>query len=70
MHDWVLWILLAAIALHVVEEAALGWQGWAARWLGPRIGMVPQWMDFWPTNGYVIVLGVAVAAVGWKDGRP
>jgi hypothetical protein len=29
MHDWVLWILAAASALHVVEEHALGWQGWA-----------------------------------------
>jgi hypothetical protein len=66
MHDWVLWILVAATALHVVEEHALGWQGWAAGWLGRRVGMVPQWMDFWPTNGFLIVFGVAVAAVAWR----
>ena len=30
MHDWVLWILVAASALHVGEEHALGWQGWVA----------------------------------------
>lgn len=66
MHDWVLWILVAAAALHVVEEHALGWQGWAAGWLGRRVGMVPKWMDFWPTNGFLIVFGVAVAAVGWR----
>lgn len=66
MHDWVLWILVAASALHVVEEHALGWQGWAAEWLGRRIGVVPTWMDFWPTNGFLIVFGIAAAAVGWR----
>jgi len=40
-HDWVLWILVAAAALHVVEEHGSGWQGWAARVLAPRIGMAP-----------------------------
>lgn len=66
MHDWVIWILVAASALHVVEEHALGWQGWASGWLGKRIGMVPTWMDFWPTNGFLIVFGIAAAAVGWR----
>jgi Protein of unknown function with HXXEE motif len=66
MHDWVLWILLAASALHVVEEHALGWQGWAAGSLGRRIGVVPTWIDFWPTNGFLIVFGIAAAAVGWR----
>lgn len=66
MHDWVLWILVAATALHVVEEHALGWQGWAAGWLGRRVGMVPQWMDFWPTNGFLVVFAIAAAAVGWR----
>jgi Protein of unknown function with HXXEE motif len=28
--DWVLWILVTAAALHVVEEHGMGWQGWAA----------------------------------------
>jgi hypothetical protein len=32
-HDWVLWILLTAAALHVVEEHGVGWQCWApASW--------------------------------------
>jgi hypothetical protein len=66
VHDWVLWILAAASALHVVEEHALGWQGWAAGWLGRRIGMVPSWMDFWPTNGFLIVFAIAAAEVGWR----
>jgi hypothetical protein len=29
--------------------------GWAAEWLGDRIGIKPTWMDFWPTNGFLIV---------------
>jgi Protein of unknown function with HXXEE motif len=66
MNDWVLWVLLAASALHVVEEHALGWQGWAAEWLGGRLGIKPTWMDFWPTNGFLIVFGIAAAAVGWR----
>jgi hypothetical protein len=64
MNDWVLWVLVTASALHVVEEHALGWQGWAARWLGGRLGVKPTWMDFWPTNGFLIVYGIAAAAVG------
>ena len=66
MHDWVLWVLAVASALHVVEEHALGWQGWAAGSLGRRLGMVPTWMDFWPTNGFLIVFAIAAAAVGWR----
>jgi hypothetical protein len=65
-HDWVLWILVAAAALHVVEEHGLGWQGWAAGVLAPRIGMVPTWTDFWATNGFLIVIGISAAATGWR----
>ncbi len=64
--DWVLWILVTASALHVVEEHALGWQGWAAQTLAPRIGVAPTWLDFWATNGLLIVFGVSAAAVGWR----
>jgi len=65
-HDWVLWVLLAASAFHVVEERGLGWQGWAAGVLGRRIGITPTWLDFWATNGLLIVFGVSAAAVGWR----
>lgn len=65
-HEWVLWVLLTASALHVVEERGLGWQGWAARTLAPRIGVTPTWADFWATNGLLIVFGVSAAAVGWR----
>jgi hypothetical protein len=65
-HEWVLWILLTASALHVVEERGLGWQGWAAETIGPRIGVIPTWLDFWATNGLLIVFGVSASAVGWR----
>lgn len=66
MHQWVLWVLLTASALHVVEEHALGWQGWASERLGPIIGVKPTWSDFWVTNAALIVFGIAAASVGWK----
>lgn len=65
-HDWVLWVLVTASALHVVEERGLGWQGWAAGVLAPRIGIAPSWLDFWATNGLLIVFGISAAAVGWR----
>ncbi len=65
-HEWVLWVLVAASAAHVVEEHAMGWQGWAAGYIGPRIGAIPTWTDFWATNALLIVFGVAAAMVGWS----
>ncbi len=44
----------------------MGWQGWAAQTLGPRLGIIPTWSDFWATNGLLIVFGVSAAAVGWR----
>lgn len=66
MHQWVLWVLVAASAFHVVEERALGWQGWASEYFGERFGVRPTWADFWATNAALIVFGVACAMVGWK----
>ena len=66
MHQWVLWILVAATALHVVEEHALGWQGWASGRFGQLLGVRPSWSDFWATNAALIVFGIAAAMVGWK----
>jgi hypothetical protein len=65
-HDWVLWVLVTASALHVVEEHHMGWQGWAAQVLARRIGMAPTWSDFWATNGLLMFFGVSAAVVGWR----
>ena len=66
MHQWVLWVLVAATALHVVEEHALGWQGWASEAFGRSFGVRPTWADFWATNAALIVFAVAAAMVGWR----
>jgi hypothetical protein len=65
-HEYVLWILVAASAIHVVEEHALGWQGWADATLGPRLGAHPTWSDFWATNTALLTFGFASALVGWQ----
>ena len=41
----------------------MGWQGWAAEAIGPRIGAIPTWTDFWATNGAMIVFGASAAIV-------
>jgi hypothetical protein len=65
-HDWVLWVLVTASAMHVVEEHGLGWQGWAAKVLAPRVGVTPTWTDFWAVNALLVVFGVSAAVVGWR----
>ncbi|HWB68884.1 MAG TPA: HXXEE domain-containing protein [Solirubrobacterales bacterium] len=64
-HEWVLWVLVTASAMHVVEEHALGWQGWATGYIGPKINAIPTWTDFWATNALLIVFGISAAMVGW-----
>lgn len=66
MYEWVLWILVAASALHVVEEHGLGWQGWANKTIGKKLGIKLGWDDFWPTNGALIIVGISTAMVGWS----
>jgi hypothetical protein len=61
-----LWTLLTASALHVVEERRMGWQGWAGATFGPRLGVIPSWLDFWATNMLLLVFGFSAASVGWR----
>lgn len=60
-----MFVLWAAAAVHVVEEHALGWQGWAAGYIGPKINVIPTWTDFWATNTLLLVFGFSAAVVGW-----
>ncbi len=66
MNEWILWVLVAASALHVVEEHGLGWQGWASNTIAKKLGIKLGWGDFWPTNGALIIVGIAAAMVGWQ----
>jgi hypothetical protein len=64
--EWALWVLVTAAALHVVEEQALGWQGWAAITLGKVLGVRPTWANFTAVNTSLLVLGISCASVGWR----
>ncbi|MGI8485189.1 MAG: HXXEE domain-containing protein [Thermomicrobiales bacterium] len=65
-HDWWLWVLGTACAIHVIEEHASGWQGWASRTFGKRLGVQPTWADFTATNSALLFVAVACAVVGWR----
>lgn len=65
-HDWWLWVLGLATALHVMDEHASGWQGWAVRTFGKRLGVRPTWADFTVTNAALLFMSIATASVGWR----
>lgn len=60
-HDHWLWIATMVYAIHVMEEHALNWVGWAN-----ATGLGFSWADFYVTNAAVIVLGITCASVGWR----
>lgn len=55
----VAWLALAAYALHILEEHALDWRGWARA----VIRLPVEWGDFYVTNAVVVVLGIAQAGL-------
>jgi len=65
-HEYILWILPFAFALHVVEERVLGFVPWAQRLLQP-LGLRMEWSDFFMANAAVLVWGICAAAVGWRQ---
>jgi hypothetical protein len=48
------WLALGAYALHILEEHAFDWRGWARA----VIGLPVEWTDFYVTNAVVVVLGI------------
>lgn len=66
MYEWVLWILVAASALHVMEEHALGWQGWATSVMAKKLGVKFYWSDFYVTNAALFIVGISTAMVAWQ----
>jgi hypothetical protein len=58
-YDTLLWLALAAYAVHIIEEYVLNWRDWARNVLG----LPAQWGDFYVTNSVVVVLGVAAAEI-------
>jgi hypothetical protein len=61
--EYFLWLSLAAYAIHIYEEAMLGWLGWArSQFKLTQLEM----SDFYLTNAVVIVIGAATAQIGWN----
>lgn len=65
-HEYLLWVVVIACALHVLEEAVLDWVGWAGR-LMQRFGLAVTWGDFYVVNAVMIVGGIAGAMIGWRS---
>jgi hypothetical protein len=60
--EWTLWLIVAVIGVHVVEEHALNFTGWAARALHAPVTAE----DFHLTNAGIILYCVACAVIGWR----
>lgn len=61
-HAYVLWIVLVATALHVLEEHTLDWRDWARQSLHVNV----TWDDFYITNATMTVAGIGAAVIGWQ----
>jgi Protein of unknown function with HXXEE motif len=61
-HEFVLWLMLFAYGLHILEEHMIGWLHWARFTFKPPF--TPA--DFYVTNSLVVVVGVCTAMVGWR----
>lgn len=57
-----LWLLVAAAGLHVVEEYAGDWHGWAAA----LSGLPLQWSQFFIGNAAFLVFAMTAAWLGWR----
>lgn len=57
-----LWAIVAAIGIHVVEEYAVNFIGWSHRSM--RVPLT--WQDFHLVNACVTLYAIAAAIVGWR----
>jgi hypothetical protein len=60
--EWTLWLIVAVVGVHIIEEHALNFNGWAAQALHAPVTA----QDFHLTNAGVILYCVACAAIGWR----
>lgn len=60
--SWVLWAIVAAIGVHIIEEYALNFTGWSRRALSVPL----SWEDFHLVNAGVTLFAVACAVVAWR----
>ncbi|APC97505.1 HXXEE domain-containing protein [Francisella frigiditurris] len=62
-HQYLLWLGLAAYAVHVLEELTLDWRTWARSSLGFKN---MEWGTFYIANAAVMFISIASAMVGWQ----
>jgi hypothetical protein len=55
--DELMWLAVAAYGLHILEEHALDWRGWARAVMKLPV----EWADFYVVNSLVIVIGIVAA---------
>jgi hypothetical protein len=60
--EWTLWVIVAVIGVHIIEEHALNFNGWAARTLDAPVTAE----DFHLTNAGIILYSVTCAVIGWR----
>ncbi len=60
--DFILWVLVVAYALHILEEYFMDWRDWAEKLAGRCV----TWTEFYLINAAVVLTGISTAAVGWK----
>ena len=56
----IVWLLLGAYAIHMLEEFALNWRDWARAVLKLPV----EWPTFYVTNSIVVVLGIVAGQLG------
>lgn len=59
---FVLWLMLFAYALHILEDHTLIW----LRWARSTLKLDLTWSDFYVTNAIVVVTGISTAMIGWR----
>jgi len=61
-HTYILWVMVVAYALHIVEEHNLDWKGWVKRNANFDVPLA----DFYVVNAALIVGMIATAMIGWQ----
>ena len=62
LHDYVLWVMVVAYALHIVEEHNLDWKGWVKRHANLDVPLA----DSYVVNAALVVGMIATAMIGWR----
>lgn len=61
-HEYVMWVMVLAYCIHILEEFQYNWKDWAIKTLKLDV----DWSDFYLTNAVVIVVGICSGMIGWK----